>query len=212
MRRHLRRPSASTVIASLALVAALGGTSYAAATITGSDIKNSSLRGRDIKNGSLTGKDIRYSSVTTKDIKNGTLLAKDFRPGVLPDREGDSGGGPGAITYAFGETGDVPAGEEGYGEAVCPEDHVVTGGGVLSTASTSNADPPPPPPDPSPATAYTVNSSYPSSGDGTGEPGSSGWSAYIENNSAFVQFSDVFAICTPGATAFTAALKKSSAR
>jgi hypothetical protein len=53
---------------------ALGGTSYAALTITGKQVVDSSLRGRDIKNSSLTG----------ADIKNRSLRANDFKAGQLP--------------------------------------------------------------------------------------------------------------------------------
>jgi hypothetical protein len=60
---RLRRPSHGTIVAYLALVLALGGTSYAAATITGRQVKDSSLTGRDVRNGSLTGSDLKPKSV-----------------------------------------------------------------------------------------------------------------------------------------------------
>ena len=53
----MRRPSYASVVATLALVVALGGTSYAAVKITGKDVKNGSLSGKDVKDESLTGKD-----------------------------------------------------------------------------------------------------------------------------------------------------------
>ncbi len=55
MKRFLRLPSPAMMVALLALFAALAGTSYAAVTITGKNVKNSSLTGSDVKNGSLTG-------------------------------------------------------------------------------------------------------------------------------------------------------------
>jgi hypothetical protein len=61
-------------VAYLALFVALGGSSYAAITITG----------KNVKNGSLTGKDIKNSSLTTSDVKNRALLARDFKRGQLP--------------------------------------------------------------------------------------------------------------------------------
>jgi hypothetical protein len=39
----------------------MGGTGYAAATITGADVKNSSLTGKDVKNKSLSVKDFKGS-------------------------------------------------------------------------------------------------------------------------------------------------------
>ena len=59
----MRRPGYANVVATLALVVAMGGTSYAAVKITGKDVKNSSLTGKDVKNESLTGKDIKKRSV-----------------------------------------------------------------------------------------------------------------------------------------------------
>jgi len=74
MRRiHVRRPSPGLVIAVIALVLALGGGAYAAATITGKDIKNGSITGKDIKKGSLTGKLVKSNSLTGKQIKESSL-------------------------------------------------------------------------------------------------------------------------------------------
>lgn len=68
-----RRLSCANVVASIALFVALGGTGYAAITITGKNVKNGSLTGTDVKNGSLG----------TVDVKNGSLLSKDFKAGQL---------------------------------------------------------------------------------------------------------------------------------
>ena len=62
----LRRPSSSSVIATVALVFAVGGTALAGAQTL--------LTGADVQNGSLTGQDIR----------DGSLRAADFRPADLP--------------------------------------------------------------------------------------------------------------------------------
>ena len=48
------RPRHATVVAYLALFVALGGSSYAAITVTGKNVKNGSLTGKDIENSSLT--------------------------------------------------------------------------------------------------------------------------------------------------------------
>lgn len=70
----LRRPSPSLAVSVLALVVAMGGTSYAAMTI-GS---------RDVENGSLTTKDVKDDSLRGVDVRDGSLRAKDFREGDLP--------------------------------------------------------------------------------------------------------------------------------
>jgi hypothetical protein len=87
-------PKYANVTATLALFVALGGTSYAAATISSADVQNGSLRSVDIKNeslkssdvdnGSLTGSDLKNGSIKSADVDNASLLAADFKPGELP--------------------------------------------------------------------------------------------------------------------------------
>jgi hypothetical protein len=81
MRRAL---SYSNVMATLAVFVALGGSSYAAITITGKQVRNKSLTGADVRNNSLTGAQIRNNSLTSADVKNGSLRAKDFAVGEIP--------------------------------------------------------------------------------------------------------------------------------
>ena len=60
MRRILKhRPSSAMVIACLALSIALGGSAYAAVTVTGKNIKDGTITGRDVKNRSLDTNDLR---------------------------------------------------------------------------------------------------------------------------------------------------------
>lgn len=82
MTRLRPRLTFANITSLIALFVALGGTSYAAVTITGKNVKNSSLTGRDVKN----------SSLTTSHVKNRSLLARDFRSGQLPQgAKGDPG-------------------------------------------------------------------------------------------------------------------------
>lgn len=55
----IRRPSASMVVALVALFAALGGTGYAAATLSGKDIQKRSIPANRMVPNSLTGKQIK---------------------------------------------------------------------------------------------------------------------------------------------------------
>lgn len=80
----------ANVTATLALVIALSGTSYAAITITGKDIRNNTITGADIKDGTIRGADIAGSTITSAKVRNQTLLAGDFKAGQLP------AGAPGA--------------------------------------------------------------------------------------------------------------------
>jgi hypothetical protein len=87
---RLGRPSHATIVAYLALGVALGGTSYAAVTVTGRQVKDSSLTGRDVRNGSLTGNDIKRRSVPLNRL-SGTLPAGPAGPAGPTGARGPSG-------------------------------------------------------------------------------------------------------------------------
>jgi hypothetical protein len=59
------RPSPALVVGVAALVVALGGTSYAATKISGSQIKKHSIAGNRLKANTLTGKQIKESTLGT---------------------------------------------------------------------------------------------------------------------------------------------------
>jgi len=139
MKKNRRiRITYANVVASLALFAALGGSSYAAIAVTGAQVRDGSLTGRDVRNSSLTGKDVR----------NQSLLAQDFKAGQLPTGPAGPKGDPGQ-PGARGEKGDTgPAGGlKGYeivGSispassvdskarlATCPPGKVAVGGGAF---------------------------------------------------------------------------------
>ena len=91
----------ANVTATLALIVALGGTSYAAVTITGRDVRDHSLTGRDVARGTLTG----------SHVKNGSLRAADLAPPLRQDvlgasSKGEELGRPGP-TGASGPKGDT---------------------------------------------------------------------------------------------------------
>jgi hypothetical protein len=93
----MRLPAPATVISTVALVVALGGTSYAALTITSANVKNNSLKSVDVRNNALK----------SADVRNGSLLAKDFRAGQLPaGAQGPAGpAGPTGPAGAAGAAG-----------------------------------------------------------------------------------------------------------
>jgi hypothetical protein len=59
------RPSPALIVASLALVVAIGGTAYATATISGSTITDHSIAGRKLIDNTLTGTQIKESGLAT---------------------------------------------------------------------------------------------------------------------------------------------------
>jgi hypothetical protein len=68
-----RRPSASLVIACLALFVALGGVGYAAATIGSAAIVDNSVRSKDVRNNDLRGKDVRTNTLKGADVDESSL-------------------------------------------------------------------------------------------------------------------------------------------
>jgi hypothetical protein len=113
--------SYANVVATLALACSLGGTSYAAVTITGKNVKDSSL--------------------TSKDIRNASLLAADFKPGQLPAGAQGAQGvpGPAGMPGEAGAKGDKgEQGEKGdKGDAGAT--HVTIRTGAPVTVTTGNA-------------------------------------------------------------------------
>jgi hypothetical protein len=81
LRRHL---TYANVVATLALFVALGGSSYAALSLTGRDIKDGSLTGKDLKRNTLGGtriKEARLGKVRrarNADRLNGVTAARLF--------------------------------------------------------------------------------------------------------------------------------------
>ena len=143
-------PKYANVTATLALFVALGGTSYAAATIssadvqngslTGADVKNESLKSGDVDNGSLTGSYLKNGSVKSSDIGNASLLAADFKAGELPaGPQGPQGPqgiqgpqGPAGATNVVTRRTDniVPAGGVERHTVQCAAGEVAVGGGA----------------------------------------------------------------------------------
>jgi hypothetical protein len=79
MSRKVFLPSHHTIVAYIALFVALGGTSYAAVTLS-----NNSILSRHIKNGQVKRSDLADRAVNAAKVADGSLLAKDFKAGQLP--------------------------------------------------------------------------------------------------------------------------------
>jgi hypothetical protein len=97
MPRRPGRISHATVVAYLALFVALGGSAYAAATITGRDVVDRSLTGADIRNGTIRSPDVRR--LTGADLGAGepwTLRSPNRRFSVSVTDTGVAMRGPGS--------------------------------------------------------------------------------------------------------------------
>jgi len=75
MKRFIRTPSPSMVVACAALFVSLGGVSYAVATIDSADIVNGSIRNRDFKDGTLRGQESKPDGFGPNAIKEQALDA-----------------------------------------------------------------------------------------------------------------------------------------
>lgn len=117
-------PGMSMAVAMVALLAAIGGTSYAASkidggqiqssSITAKQIKNDSLKGKDFKSGGLTGTDLRDDKVTGKQVNESKLQGLTTRWLLLNEQGGieeQSGGFTVIDAYATNDNVYIDAGQ-----------------------------------------------------------------------------------------------------
>jgi hypothetical protein len=87
-RHRIRRPSTALVVACLALLVALGGTSYA----TVLQVPRGSVGTLQLQRNAVKAAKLAPNAVRTKHVLNGALLAEDFKAGQLPSGpKGDKG-------------------------------------------------------------------------------------------------------------------------
>ena len=113
-----RRPSASLVIASLALLFTMGGTTaYAANTVRSTDIVDGQVRSRDVMNFNLKGGDIADDSLGARVIGQDAVTSQELSAtftvtsdsAATTDADGTSNGG----TYGYAAaTAQCPAGSD----------------------------------------------------------------------------------------------------
>jgi hypothetical protein len=139
MRRKFRIPSPATVIAVIALLVALGGTSYAAVVLPANSVGTAQLRN---------------SAVNSLKVKDRSLLARDFAPGQIPagpagptgaagpagpaGATGPAGAAAGAIVHVTSVP--APPGTTTSGIAACASGQKATGGGVYLNGTTTDND------------------------------------------------------------------------
>lgn len=103
MRKLWHRPSPAMVVACIALLVALGGTSVAAV----SQLGRNSVGPAQLQFGAVTNPKLRNNAVTSVKVQNRSLLRADFAPGQLPaGPTGPQGpAGPAGPTGAAGPAG-----------------------------------------------------------------------------------------------------------
>jgi hypothetical protein len=95
MRRTIHKPSPALVIACIALLVALGGTSYA----TVLNVPKNSVGTPNLKRNAVTAAKINPNAVRTGHVLNGSLLAEDFKAGQIPQGPKGDKGDPGVSGY-----------------------------------------------------------------------------------------------------------------
>ena len=184
-RRMFRRHT--TVVAYLALFVTLGGSAYAAVTVTGKDIKNGTITGKDVKNRSLGKSKLSPTAVSSLTGARGPA-GPQGEPGAkgAPGELGPAGpigetgpqGSSGVSGYEIKVSGgmSVPKGQT-YGDQVnCTSGKSVLGGGVANYPSAAPA---------------RVVSSAPGGANGD----RTGWSVQVYNNGDQTFSSYTWAIC-----------------
>ena len=71
------------VVAVVALIAALGGSAYAATKIGTEDIANDAITARQVQNDSLKGKDFKEGGLKGSDIKDNSITIKDLKEDLV---------------------------------------------------------------------------------------------------------------------------------
>jgi len=100
------------VVSVIALIVALGGTSYAALSlpknsVSTKQLKKNAVTNSKIKNNAVTGSKVKNGSLTGSDLKNGSVTGSKIAAGTLP--AGPAGAqGPAGPKGDKGATGDTP--------------------------------------------------------------------------------------------------------
>jgi hypothetical protein len=129
---QLKRPSAATAIAFVALVIVVG---------SGSAVGASLITGRQIKNGSITGTDVKNKSLSPIDFRGSVKGEPGERGPIGPQGNPGPQGPPGPVnvttlTRVTSPEQNVPAGQVGSTQVFCPSGmKVVSGGGSFITGN-----------------------------------------------------------------------------
>lgn len=190
------RPSPAIVVATIALVAAVGGTTYAQTTINGADIRAKSIAGTKLKNQAVGTAQLRNFAVQTRDIQTGAVNVSKLQRGAVtaPKIARNAVGTaaiaansvtradlqvaariPNVVVAASPNTG-VTNGTVNQAVAVCAAGQtLISGGGGITSA---------------PVPGAAIQSSRPE-----GTPVPNRWQVIMENQSGGTVTFQAFAIC-----------------
>jgi hypothetical protein len=126
MKRMFSNGRYANVTATLALIVALGGTSYAAVVLP-----RNSVGSKQLKKAAVTNSKLRTNAVTSATVRNGSLRAKDFKAGQLPAGPAGPAGAAGATNIVSRRVPSAPvaAGAVGAVKMSCnPGERAITAG------------------------------------------------------------------------------------
>ncbi len=131
MRQRPRKlPSPAMVLAGIALLIALGGTSVAAV----SQIPRASVGAAQLKANAVTSPKIANSTIVSADVRNGSLLRADFKRGQLPAGPVGAQGpqGPAGLSAREQVSAETPQNSLSPKNitVTCPTTKKIIGGGV----------------------------------------------------------------------------------
>jgi hypothetical protein len=149
VRKRTFHISPAMVVAGIALLVALGGTSVAAVSqlvprnsVGTAQLRTNAVSNAKIRNQAVTDSKIRRNTITSSRIRNGTLVRADFRPGQLSDDGPGTPGTPGAPGISALQRVDVAtAASSANSKTVavnCPSNKRIIGGGARVTGDGSN--------------------------------------------------------------------------
>ena len=193
------RPSPAMIVATIALVAAVGGTTYAQTAINGEDIRNKSIAGIKLKNQAVGTAQLRNLAVQSRDIQSGAVNTSKLRSGAVTAPKIFRGAvGTHAIAANSVTRADLQAAAQVPNVAVRASANVgVTNGTVNQAVATCNAgetliaggggvtSPP--------AVGIAMQASRPELAPGTATPAR--WQVIMENQSGATATFQAFAIC-----------------
>jgi hypothetical protein len=174
-RLRLRAPSPALVVSVVALIVALGGTSYAAFSLP-----NGSVGTPQLKNKAVTNAKLGPLSVGNAKIINGAVTASKINPSGLTVPNATAASSLTGVQIV--RSGPFPnlAGQQNSGTATCPAGTNVIGGGVFGTGLTTQS----------------MNSSVPLRVNGSSQPNA--WFVDENNTSASTNYTfNVYAVCAP---------------
>jgi hypothetical protein len=192
-----RRPSAALVVSTVALIAALGGTSYAAFSLPKNSVGTKQLRNNavttpKIKNGAVTASKINSAGLTVPNAVHATNATNAINAtnaanagnatNATHATSASTASALGGMSYVVSGSITNFANSQDFGSVTCPSGLFVSGGGAFGSDGLTQS----------------VNSSFPFKT--TGSPAPNGWGVWMNNNSASAASFNAYAICVPASS------------